>query len=166
MINTFSRIELHKEDMKFSAGHFTIFSDTERENLHGHNFFLHAAFVSKKTQQGLSFDYRFYKEKLRAICKQIDEVVIMPGLSQHISISETNTHYEVIFNKEKMHFLKRDMIVLPITNVTVEELSGWFIQQLTVDRQQLLDNQITAIHVKIQSSPGQSGESSWELINE
>ena len=32
------RIELSKEYLNFSAGHFTIFSATERENLHGHNF--------------------------------------------------------------------------------------------------------------------------------
>ena len=31
-------IELSKEYLKFSAGHFTVFSATERERLHGHNF--------------------------------------------------------------------------------------------------------------------------------
>ena len=36
-------LELYKEEMKFSAGHFTIFSATERENLHGHNFSVYVA---------------------------------------------------------------------------------------------------------------------------
>ena len=31
-------IRLAKENMKFSAAHFTIFSASERERLHGHNF--------------------------------------------------------------------------------------------------------------------------------
>ncbi|EQD50251.1 hypothetical protein B1A_13514, partial [mine drainage metagenome] len=31
-------VDLSKERMKFSAGHFTVFSASERENLHGHNF--------------------------------------------------------------------------------------------------------------------------------
>jgi hypothetical protein len=31
-------IEIQKEYLHFSAAHFTIFSATVRENLHGHNF--------------------------------------------------------------------------------------------------------------------------------
>ena len=32
------RIEIAKQALNFSAAHFTIFSQTEREDLHGHNF--------------------------------------------------------------------------------------------------------------------------------
>ena len=36
-------LELCQEEMKFSAGHFTILSATERERLHGHNFTVYVA---------------------------------------------------------------------------------------------------------------------------
>lgn len=165
MMKHFSKIELHKEDMKFSVGHFTIFSETERENLHGHNYFLHVTLTFEKNEIGLSFDYRFYKDMLRNICKKIDEVVILPGLNKYLSITETASHYEINFNSEKMSFLKRDILILPITNVTVEELSDWFMRQLIQDKQHLITNNINTIHVKIYSGPGQSASSTWELQN-
>ena len=37
-------VELHKDELNFSAGHFTIFSKTEREDLHGHNYYVNAVF--------------------------------------------------------------------------------------------------------------------------
>ena len=165
MMKQFSKIELHKEDMKFSIGHFTVFSETERENLHGHNYFLHVTLNFEKNENGLSFDYRFYKEMLRNICKKIDEAVIIPGLCKYLTITETNTHYHINFNSEIMSFPKRDIIILPIRNVTIEELSNWFMQQLIQDKQHLMTNNINTIHVKIYSGPGQSASSTWELQN-
>ncbi|MFP2903776.1 6-pyruvoyl trahydropterin synthase family protein [Pyxidicoccus sp. 3LFB2] len=50
-------IELHKEEMKFSAGHFTIFSATHRENLHGHNFTVYVALTGAVVENGLLSDY-------------------------------------------------------------------------------------------------------------
>ena len=40
-------IELHKEAMKFSAGHFTIFGPDRREPLHGHNFTVKAEITAE-----------------------------------------------------------------------------------------------------------------------
>ena len=42
-----STIEIYKENMKFSAAHFTIFSDTHREHLHGHNYTAHVALTTE-----------------------------------------------------------------------------------------------------------------------
>ena len=51
-------VELQKESMKFSAGHTTIFSATEREPLHGHMYqvYLH----SKKIMYLLIDQYLFH----------------------------------------------------------------------------------------------------------
>jgi len=161
MIQKCSTIELFKEDMKFSSGHFTVFSSVERENLHGHNFRLYASFTAESNENGMSIDYRIYKEKVRALCKKLDEIVIIPGCSEHLVIEETDKSFHIIFNSETMTFLKRDIIVLPIKKVTVEELSNWFISQLTDCESNLNDN-VIAITVKIFSSPGQSGSASWK----
>jgi 6-pyruvoyltetrahydropterin/6-carboxytetrahydropterin synthase len=155
-------IELFKEDMKFSSGHFTIFSSSERENIHGHNYRVYASFTLKTSKDGMSVDYRFYKEKMRSLCKMLDEIVIIPGLSKYLDITETEKHFQILFNSESMNFLKRDILVLPITNVTVEELAKWFIQQITSDRVYFGNDSIIAIKVKIFSGPGQSGSASWK----
>ena len=148
--------------MKFCAGHFTIFSSTVRENLHGHNYTVYASFTTVIDDEGLSFDYRFYKAKLYSLCDELDETVLLPGNCKYLSIKEQADYYHVHFNSEVIMFLKRDATILPITNVTVEELSNWFIQQLTRDPSELKVNQLKHIEVKVFSRPGQSGSSFWE----
>lgn len=159
-----STIELFKEDMKFSAGHFTIFSATIRENLHGHNYNLYASFTTEINDEGLSFDYRFYKEKLYQLCQTLDETFLLAGHSKHLVITEKDDYYHVNFNSEVMIFLKRDVKILPIYNVTVEELSNWFMQQILSDTEELEQNKIANIKIKVFSGPGQSGSATWEKI--
>jgi len=165
-MSRYSTIELFKEDMKFSAGHFTIFSSTIRENLHGHNYNLYASFTTQIEDEGLSFDYRFYKEKLYALCQSLDETVLLPGKCKYLHIEEKEGYYHVTFNDEKILFLPRDVKILPITNVTVEELSNWMLQQILADHHELEQNKITDIVVKVFSGPGQSGSTSWKKGHE
>ncbi|MDB3933713.1 6-carboxytetrahydropterin synthase, partial [Luminiphilus sp.] len=40
-------LHIEKEAHKFSAAHYTIFSATERERLHGHNYFVSVRIVAK-----------------------------------------------------------------------------------------------------------------------
>jgi 6-pyruvoyltetrahydropterin/6-carboxytetrahydropterin synthase len=157
-----STIELFKEEMKFSAGHFTIFSSTVRENLHGHNYNVYAAFTTSIEDEGLSFDYRFYKDKLYKLCQSLDETVLLPGKCKHLSITEDGPYYHVKFHTETIIFLKRDAIILPINNVTVEELSHWLLQHIISDKEELDANKIVDARIKVYSGPGQSGSSVWE----
>lgn len=157
-----STIELFKEDMKFSVGHFTIFSADVRENLHGHNYHVYAAITTTLSDDaGLSFDYRFYKDKFYQLCQNLDETVILPALSKYLTITPNGSYYHCQFADETIIFLKRDVKILPLTNVTVEELSNWFIQQAIADATELHSNKVTEITVKVFSGPGQSGSSTW-----
>lgn len=154
-------IELYKENMKFSAGHFTIFSATEREPLHGHNYNVYLALTAWVEENGLSFDYRYYKEKVYKLCKQLSQTFLMPTQSQYLSYEEDETYYYFYFNDKKIPFLKEDITLIPLSNITVEELSLWFIKQLTQDNQQLEKHHIEGMVVKVFSGPGQSGSASW-----
>ena len=157
-----STIELQKEDMKFSSGHFTVFSSTTRENLHGHNYNLYASFTTEIEDEGLSFDYRFYKKKIYDLCRQLNQTTLLPGLCKYLSITEKGNYYHVQFSDEVIIFLKRDATIIPVTNITVEELSYWFIQQLSVNMEETEKNKVIKIMVKVFSRPGQSGSCLWE----
>lgn len=159
---TLSTIELFKEIMKFSAGHFTIFSATERENLHGHNYTVHVAITALIGKNGLNFDYREYKEQVTALCEKLNQTFLLPTQSPHLKLEETNDFYIAYFNQEKIPFLKRDVTLLPLTNITVEELSRWFIQQLITNKEQLAQHVIQEITVKVSNSPGLSGSAHWK----
>lgn len=160
-MNRLSTIELFKENMKFSAGHFAIFSAEHRENLHGHNYNVCASFTTTIADEGMSFDYRFYKHKVIKICDSLNEITLLPGKCKHLKIEDAGDYYHVYFNQEKIIFLKRDINILPIYNVTVEELSNWILNQILLDTDELNANKISEIKIKVYSGPGQSGSATW-----
>lgn len=156
-------IELFREDLHFSAGHFTIFSATEREKMHGHNYHVHAFITTLVEKDGIQFDYRFYHQKLMVICKQLNLCFLLPSESRFLKIEEHGNYYHAHFDQEMLPFLKNDVVILPIANTTVEEISHWFIQQLIQDKNELRVNSVQALTIKITSNAGRSGSASWSL---
>ena len=154
-------ITLAKEYQKFSAAHFTIFSATERERLHGHNFRVEAAITVPVGEDGLCFSYRLYKDILKQVCEELDEYVLLPADSPHLKISENDDFYIASFNGESMPFLKSDTRVLPIRNSTVEEFAHYILQKLLANNNQGERIDIQALEVRVYSGPGQSGSSCW-----
>ena len=155
------KLELAKEDMKFSAGHFTVFSATERENLHGHNFRVAVEVEAEILDNGMCFDYGIYKRRLRDLCTQWDEIVILPSLSPYLKIEEQGEHVYALFAQERIPFLKRDVLILPIANATVEEFARLFLEKLIRDPAELDQFKIHSLSVQVFSGPGQSGSCSW-----
>ncbi len=159
-------IALCGEQLGFSAGHFTIFSATERENLHGHNYSLSVTLDTQVESNGLSFDYRFYKRRLKAFCDELNQTFLLPEHSPYLSLEMNDAQCIATFNQQGIPFLCADITVLPLENITVEELSGWFIGRLLDDRAQLNKHRIESITVTVSSSPGQSGSATWRLADE
>ncbi|MAU92321.1 MAG: 6-pyruvoyl tetrahydropterin synthase, partial [Gammaproteobacteria bacterium TMED182] len=125
-----ARIEVAKQAMNFSAAHFTIFSATEREDLHGHNFQVACAVTAPVDDSGLMFDYAVIKKQIRAFCDEIDEKMLLPALSPHLNILEEDDYTIAVFNGERIPFLPRDVLILPIANTTVEEFSHYFLNKI------------------------------------
>ena len=47
-------------------------------------------------------------------------------------------------------------------NITVEELSRWFVNELIHDRQELDKHKIEKVLIKVFSAPGQSASHEWQ----
>ena len=154
-------LEIHKEEFSFSAGHFTIFSATEREQMHGHNYYVSIAFNKAIQHNGLSFDYRYYKKKMLNLCNQLDRYFLLPSKSPYLQLEDHNDYWIAHFNQKKLFFLKEDTIILPLTNITIEELSYWFLQKILEDQAQIEQHGISHMTVKVYNGPGQSGGASW-----
>lgn len=155
-------ITLYKEDMKFSAGHFTIFCATKRERLHGHNYQVRAEITSLVNDNGLTFDYRIYKDKIRALCRELNEYFLLPTQSPYLTLEEKDGQCLCFFNGERIPFLSSDVKLLPVANISVEALSHWFIDALTLDKATLKAHAIQKMVIHIGSGPGQCGSSTWE----
>ena len=94
-----------QEYLHFAAAHFTLFSATERENLHGHNFQVTLNATAPVHDDGLTFDYNILKKTLKALCDEYDEQVLMPTKSPYLSIENDNEFTYVLFNGERIPFL-------------------------------------------------------------
>lgn len=157
-------IELTKENFEFAAGHFTIFSPTERERLHGHNFRVAAKIDAKiGKDRGMAFDYGVYKRILRELCQELDSYFLLPANSPYLKIEEQGDCYYAYFHEDKIPFLKKDVLILPIRNITVEELARWFVERLSSDQETVAKYNVVGFYVQVFSAPGQSGSASRKL---
>ncbi len=158
-------IELFKEEMKFSAGHFTIFAADHRENLHGHNFTVYVAIEGVVGDNGMLADYGGYKRQVIDACKRWNETFMLPGESPYLRIEHTTlngrAHVIAHFADEQIPFLPRDVTILPVKNVTLEELARLFGEGLCADTARLVTDQITGLVVKCGSGPGQWASWRW-----
>ena len=161
-ISTATCIEISKEDLKFSAAHFTIFSATERERLHGHNFRVSLDLSAEVGDNGMCFSYVEIKRRLRALCATLDEYTLLPGQSPFMRIEQDGDFYLAHFNGERLPFALSDTQLLPICNTTVEEFARYLLEQLLADAAFVQGNDIHKLVMKVSSGPGQSGSASWQ----
>ncbi len=154
-------IELCKEAFKFSAGHFTIFSATRRERLHGHNFSVGCAVTGEVSSDGLIADYRLYKQRIQAMCDRWNEVLLLPGRSTHLELRVDDDDVVARFAGRRMILPREDVIILPVANITLEELSWLMLDGLVADAQALAEHRIVAIEMRVGSGPGQWAVSRW-----
>jgi len=154
-------IEVVRESLHFSAAHFTIFSSVSRENLHGHNFRVQAVIEAKVGEDGLVFDYSIIKDVLQNHCDALDEKLLLPENSPYLEITKSGGYVQVKFDHEVLPFLPRDVKILPVRNITVEELSEWFISQLQEDSA-YKSLPIDRLSIRVASGSGQWGVSTIE----
>jgi 6-pyruvoyltetrahydropterin/6-carboxytetrahydropterin synthase len=153
-------IHISKDYLHFSSAHFTIFSAVEREDLHGHTFYVAASLDCIVGPDGLAFDYNLIKSKLKTLCDQLDEKVLLPENSPHLQLSNRDGYLIAEFADERIPFLPRDVLTLPLRNITVEELAPWFLKQLRCDTE-IVEQAIQRIVLRVSSGPGQWAESCW-----
>ncbi|NQX87953.1 MAG: 6-carboxytetrahydropterin synthase [Halioglobus sp.] len=149
---------IDKERHKFSVAHFTIFSATERERLHGHNYSVSAKIVAPMGANGFSADYNVYKSRLAKLCDSLDEYMVLPGKSPYLEIDKSGDSYRVKHGGDEMFFLQGDTLVLPIRNVTVEEFSRYLLDLLLKDS---MEEDLREVELCIASGPGQRGCAIW-----
>ncbi|GMH61464.1 hypothetical protein TrRE_jg1706, partial [Triparma retinervis] len=90
-IPTSFSVTVAKEDFKFNLAHFVAYPGF-RERLHGHNYTLSITLLSPNPMlqsDGYVVDFGVVKKSVRAVCKSLNERVIIPTNSDVISIYST-----------------------------------------------------------------------------
>ena len=160
----YTTIDIDKEDLKFSAAHFTIFSRTERERLHGHNFRVAVSVTAPVGQDGMCFNYQKLKKRVRRLCAELDEYTLLPAESPYLNVAEDDNHYIAKFHEETLYFAKPDTKLLPVRNTTVEEFSRYLLFRLLEDTNFIESEKIRRVELKVSSGPGQWGTACWEDV--
>ncbi len=149
-------IHLQKESFKFSCSHFTILSAKNAEHLHGHNYQVRVSLKISDldSKLGFAFDFNEVKPLIKSLCDEVDEKILLPKSSPYVSVSKDNTQYQVAFGQRKYSLPIEDVIVLPVVNVTSEELARWFCQELIQRFKQI--PKVQKIRVTVEETRGQS----------
>jgi 6-pyruvoyltetrahydropterin/6-carboxytetrahydropterin synthase len=109
-------------------------------------------------------NFKEIKPLVKQVCDELDEHLLIPG--QHPVLRCTRLGdgtTEVVYQDRLYRVPSSDVIVLPITNTSAENLATWVGRQL---RERLARGwpqvRICAIRVGVEESPGQRGIYAWD----
>ena len=153
MSGTYS-LRLGKEDFKFSAAHFTVFSEDEAEALHGHNYRVRVELGGPGVDE-LEFlvPVAAAKRDIRSQCAELDERVLLPAECPHLELVQGET-VTATFGTRRYEFPSSEVVPLPVANVTVEALARLFWQRLA-DRWGSLRDRVETLEVTVAETRGQ-----------
>ena len=147
-------LRLAKEDFKFSVAHFTVFSETVAEELHGHNYRVRVEIAGEGIDaHGLLLDLRGLKAEIRRLCGELDSKTLLPERSTLVRVIAAEGGYEVRYGSRLYRLPAGDVRVLAIRNTSIEELAVWFWRML---RPALAGSLITELRVEVEETAGQS----------
>ena len=120
-------LHLYKQNFKFSSAHFLIFDKKSAERLHGHNYQVRVNISvppeQEMSKQGYFVDFNVFKKKIKAKLDEWDEMVLLPDQQEDMSFKENGPSLEVRFRERFYVFPKNEVVRLPVSNTSVEQLS-------------------------------------------
>jgi len=152
-------IDLHKEYFKFSCAHFLIFPDGSKERLHGHNYRVAVHLEGRLDEHGLVMDFNDAKPIVRAICDELDEHWLVPRDHPNLEVEPGDDgHTKVVYREARYLAPTDEIILLPIGNTSVENLSTWFSGELRRRLEEKVGpDRVRRMRVSIEETSGQHG---------
>jgi 6-pyruvoyltetrahydropterin/6-carboxytetrahydropterin synthase len=152
-------IFLEKENFKFSCAHFLIFPDGSKERLHGHNYRVRVEIEGDLSEHGLVIDFLDAKPVIRELCDFLDEHWLVAGEHPELKIERLEDgHSSVVYREFRYLVPSAEILVLPISNTSVENLATWFGRELKARlRERFGATQVSRLRVAISETPGQLG---------
>ena len=147
-------LRLAKGDFKFSAAHFTLFSATEAEPLHGHNYRVLVEVGGDELDAlGLLIETGILKRRIRELLVGLDDRVLLPERSPLLTISVQDGSVDCRYADRAYRFPEREVVLLPLVNVTMELLARLVWRQLADDLEAASASHLA---VEIEETDGQS----------
>ena len=151
-------IEIQKDYLKFSAAHFLIFPDGSAERLHGHNYKVYVELDTPLDAHGLVVNFMEIKPLIRELVDELDEHLLIPGEHPVLTCERDGAHYDIRYEERRYLIPVEDVIVLPISNSSAENLAAWVGRTLLERMREAWPSvQIERLQVGVEETPGQRG---------
>lgn len=152
-------ISLHKDYLKFSCAHFLIHPDGSKERLHGHNYHVACEIEGELTDRGLVIDFDRAKPLIKALCDELDEHFLIPERHPDLTWrARDDGHTEVAYRDCRYLAPTAEVIVLPLDNISVENLAAWLGRRL---RERIVERfgaaKVRRLRVAVSETIGQDG---------
>jgi 6-pyruvoyltetrahydropterin/6-carboxytetrahydropterin synthase len=151
-------IRVEKEHLKFSAAHFLIFEDGTAERLHGHNYRVAVELEAAALEHGVIVDFNVVKRQLATILERLDERFLVPGRNDRLTWEERDGELTVRFGARRYVVPVDEVVVLPITNSSSEELAEFLATELLRGlREAAPTARWSRVEVGVEETSGQRG---------
>jgi 6-pyruvoyltetrahydropterin/6-carboxytetrahydropterin synthase len=151
------RIEIARDLFKFSCAHMTVFPDGTKERLHGHNYYVGIAVDLADISFRNMVPFEPIKAAVAALCNEWKEHTLLAADNPHLEVRrDTDGEIEFFLCGEHYVLPRRDVLMLPVDNITVEALAALTVDILierlgSVLRRDLVE----AVETRVTESPGQ-----------
>ena len=118
--------------IRFSACHF-IPRHEKCSRLHGHTYLLRLRIEGDIGDNGMVMDFVVLKKELRKFVEELDHKTLLPGKSDEVILTVSETSVDVVCGSKKYMFPTEDVIVLEVPTTTAEEMTKMMVERLVCD---------------------------------
>jgi len=157
MSRSFS-IEVAKDYFNFASAHFLIFSNGQREPLHGHNYQVSVVMEGELDPAGVVLDFISFKPLVKRICDGLDHRTLIQTASPVITLRQRAHEIELRYKQQKIILPRQDVLLLPLINTSTELLAEYVAGQIRRRvRRNFPKSQIRYLEVGVEEARGQRG---------
>ncbi|MFX0065879.1 MAG: 6-pyruvoyl tetrahydropterin synthase family protein [Candidatus Hermodarchaeota archaeon] len=137
----------------FSAAHFVVGEDYA-ETIHGHNFPIEVELYGHLDDKAMVVDFLELQPIIEEAIEEWDHKILLPGRALEITFEKENLMWT--YRGKKYSLPKSDVVILPVDNVTVEELARLFNEKLAVSLRKIPN--LKLLRTKL-------GEYEWQMAS-
>lgn len=145
----------------------TVFPDGSKERLHGHNFNVTVALDLEAVGLEKLLDLGIVKKAVEAQCREWNEHLLLGTKNPKLELLRTDGEVEFRLCGKRYVVPAEDVVLLPVDNVVVENLSVEFARRV-VERlgPALTPGVVTGIEVEVREARGLGGSYAWTFSTE
>ena len=156
-------VYVSKDSFKFNAAHFIAYPGF-RERLHGHNYRVSVRIEGPVGPDGYVVDFGDIKRAARDVCSRLNERVIVPMLSDVLTIVRADGEVKITCEDGSRFSLpEADCAFLDIVHSSAEDLAAFLCRQLRDALPVLGARAVTCLEVGVAEAPNQEARFRLDL---